>query len=78
MPGERGERVRAFADTVRADVRGVVDMVQHRIHKGSPVLLAPLQDVGVSSSILSNQAQERIKRRRALLGLDYEEFSPRR
>ncbi|MGI0070508.1 MAG: hypothetical protein ACRECT_00270 [Thermoplasmata archaeon] len=70
-----GERVRAWTDQVRADARGLVAAVRHRVQFGDPPLLVPAEDAGVSTLALLDAKRQRIRRRRALLGLDYEEYS---
>ncbi len=69
-----GERVRAWTEQLRRDVRGLGEAVQHRIEYGDPPLLNPSEDAGVSPLVSLDAKRQRIKRRRALLGLDYAEY----
>ena len=68
---------KTFVDEVRSDVDDVVQLVMHRIQFGSPPLLAPTEDTGVSPMVSMTQKQKRIQRRRDLLGLPYEPWMSR-
>lgn len=70
-----GERIQAWVGQLRADARSITDAVSHRARLGDPPLLAPAEDLGVNALALNDAKRQRIRRRRALLGLDYEEFS---
>lgn len=67
-------RARAWLDQTKADARGLVAAVEHRINYGDPVLLAPAEDAGISTLALMDAKRGRIRRRRALFGLEYKEF----
>ena len=68
-------RRKTFADEVRSDVNDLVSLVMHRVQFGSPPLLAPTEDTGVSPMVSMLQKQKRIQRRRDLLGLPYEPWT---
>ena len=62
----------AYVDDVKKDVGNAIDIVVHRIEFGSPILLDESEDLTVSPAIALSLKQERIRRRRLLLGLKWE------
>lgn len=70
-----GQRRKRFVDEVKEDVNAAIEVVLHRAQYGSPPLLAPSEDSGVSPMVALKQKQRRIQRRRTLLGLPYQEWT---
>lgn len=68
-----GERFKAWREQLRADVRAIGDTVRSRIEYGDPPLLNPSEDLGVSPRLSLDAKRQRIRRRRAFLGLDFRE-----
>ena len=69
-----GERIRAWAGEVRRDARGIVDAVEHRVQYGDPPIFTPGDDLGLSAFAMLQAKKQRIRRRRALVGIEYREF----
>ena len=63
-----------YMQELQKNANSVIDMVEHRIKFGSPPLLVPSEDTAVSPRAALDAHQQRIKRRRQLLGLPYEEW----
>lgn len=68
------DAVNSYSRDLQQDVNNIMDMVYHRIMYGSPPLLIPSEDAAVSPRASLDAHQERIRRRRQLLGLPYEEW----
>jgi hypothetical protein len=75
--GPIADRLNAWVNRARQDVKTVVDTAQHRMDYGSPPLLDPSEDVGLSPNVSLSAKQERIFRRRELLGLENEPYTRR-
>ncbi len=68
------DRISAWVKSAAGDATGVVEMVTHRVTHGSPPLLSPSEDLALSARATLDAKQERIRRRRMLLGLPFEEW----
>jgi hypothetical protein len=71
-------RLRAWADRAEGDARAVVDTVRHRARYGSPPLTLGGDEIALAPGLLGDAKQERIFRRRALLGLESRPWEGRR
>jgi hypothetical protein len=73
-----GDRLRNgvtnWTSEAERNVRNVIDTVSHRVQFGSPPLLDPSDEVAASSFAAMQAKQDRIRRRRKLLGLPYEDW----
>ncbi len=58
----------------REQMAEITDMIFHRLEYGSPILLQPGDDLGISPDQSMKIRQEAIKLRRKILGLPYEEW----
>ena len=74
-----GDRVRQgiqqWVQDATEDAQNLINMVVHRIQYGSPPLIDPSEDAMVSTRAALDAKQERIRRRRMLLGLPYEPWN---
>ena len=74
-----GDRLRNGVDEwtkeARRNAQSILDTMSHRVQFGSPPLLDPSEDVAASSFAAMQAKQDRIRRRRKLLGLPYEDWN---
>ncbi len=68
------DRIATWTKMMAEDANNLVQMAAHRVTHGSPPLLSPTEDLAVSARASLDAHQQRIRRRRGLLGLPYEEW----
>lgn len=68
-------RGKEYIDQVRKDVDGMAKKVLHRVRYGSPPLMVESEDLAISPIAALAAKQARIRRRRILFGLPFEEWT---
>lgn len=72
------QKAKQVVDNNKNATKRIVGIVKHRFEFGSPVLFQPAEDLGLPSILTNNLRQDRIKRRRELFNMKYEEYQLRR
>lgn len=67
--------IREWTNEAERNAKNLLDTVSHRVQFGSPPLLDPSEEAATSSFAAMQAKQDRIRRRRKLLGLPYEDWN---
>ncbi|MEM4067526.1 MAG: hypothetical protein QXV17_11795 [Candidatus Micrarchaeaceae archaeon] len=71
------ERLIDYAQSKIGHASDIIDMLMSRMKYGDPIILQPIDDLGINPSISRGYRKKIIEMRRKILGLEYKEYVPK-